>query len=883
MMASTTTITLLALTYFIFLSSAVPTQSDGFGGNHFSQGWNQGWNHFSQGGQPYSQGWHHSSRSAQQFPQSSQHLHQSSQHLHQSSQHTSQSSQHLHQSSQHTSQRSQHFAHSSQHSPQSSQHFHHSSEHSPQSSHRFHQSSHHFHQSSHHFHQSSHVTKSRSFVSSTSTMSSAPTASGTGGGLDPNAMSCQVALPANALTAEGLSTPWELLPPCSQAVSTQQAFAEAAVIDSNGQLSIYHPLIIDQGKTPQAAPVVPQLDGSAKIALFFGFNGDVLTLVDKNGQDTNTSPILKQLQCVNGLPGVQGDVFGQVSWCNTEPFWSAANAAVQNGQLDIPDLGNDDQGKSCPSSRSFEIIDQDQSDNLPTKYLLLPDGSTVQFTANNKAKFSDATEIDNASDESLIADFIDPAIGCTPFEVDSIDDPGSQVSSLATNELQAFFKQQEPVALVPLNDPDTLLTASGGESSAKTNAYRLGVNQPQLGSGSNTDDGSPTAYCDHMISIQPPFLASFQDQLTAVTTPDAGIGNNLFTFLCNRFLQSVTNLKCKNQNTPVKCQLDGNGAATACTIGNNNMNGGSSSKVHSSHAHGHSSRVHNSHSHGHSSRVHSSHAHHQSSAVHNSHAHGRSSRGHSSHFHGQSSRGHSSHAHSQSSRVQHSSHAHGQSFGAHSSHAHGQGFSEHSSQAHGQSFGPQSWGSPGQGFGAHNSFVQDQSSGTPGSVPNSQTATATSSAVYSQGSSKVSSAVHSQSAVAGSSPMHGQSSAPTSSAVRSQGPVGGSSPSPSQTSVAASSPAYNPSNIAPSSAVQDQSSAAGGSGEHSASYVADNSPVYGQSFTPTDSAAPTYGSIPHNFGTYSAYAGANKARGVREVTSTDTQPSATTYHRRKKP
>jgi hypothetical protein len=279
--------------------------------------------------------------------------------------------------------------------------------------------------------------------------------------LNPNAMNCQVVLPSNALTAEGLSTPWELLPPCSQAVSTQQSFAEAAVIDSNGQISIYHPLIIDKGKTPQAAPIVPRLDSGSQVALFFGFNGNVLTLVDSNGQDTNTSPTLGRLRCVNGLTGVQGDVFGQVSWCNTEPFWKATNAAVESGQLQIPALGTNGIGKPCLSARSFEIIDQDQSDNLPTKYLLLSDGSTVQFTAANQAKFSTATEIDNASDESLIADFVDPAIGCTPFKVDSIDDPGAQVASLATNELQALFTQQEPVALIPLNDPDTLLTASG--------------------------------------------------------------------------------------------------------------------------------------------------------------------------------------------------------------------------------------------------------------------------------------------------------------------------------------------------------------------------------------------------------------------------------------
>lgn len=420
----------------------------------------------------------------------------------------------------------------------------------------------HFH--AHHFH---YWGNSTAIQPASSTSAPATTATA---GLNPNAVDCQVMIPSNALTAEGLSTPWKLLSPCSQAVTCQQAFAEAAVIDSGGQISIYHPLIIDEGKTPQADPVFPVLGPGSQIALFFGFNGNTLTLVDSNGEGTNTSPILKDLQCVNGLPGTQGDVFGQVSWCNTEPFWNAVNAAVANGQLNVPSLGTDSLGNQCPSTRSFEIIDQDQSDNLPTKYLLLPDGSTAQFTAANQAKFTSAIEIDNASDEALIADFINPAIGCTSFQVDSIDDPGAKVSALSTQELQALIFQQEPVALVPLNDPDTLLTASQTESPAKTNAYRIGVNQPQLGSGFNTDDGSPTNYCNNLVDIQPRFLATFQSKFMSVTTPDAGIGNNLFTFLGNRFIQSFANLGCTNKNIPVSCTLDSSGAATSCSITLNN-------------------------------------------------------------------------------------------------------------------------------------------------------------------------------------------------------------------------------------------------------------------------------------------------------------------------
>ena len=385
--------------------------------------------------------------------------------------------------------------------------------------------------------------------------------------LDPNASDCKLVIPANALTAEGLSTPWILLPPCSQTQGGQQSFAEAAVIDASGQISIYHPLIIDQGKTPAAAPVVPNLGDGAQVALFFGFNGNSLTLVDSNGKDTNNSPDLASIKCVNGLPGVQGDLFGQVSWCNTDAFWNAANAGVASGKTVVSPLGQNSLGGDCLSSRSFQVIDQDQSDNLPTQYLLMPDGSTMQFTAANKAKFPQATVIDNASDEALIDLILDPVIGCTTYKVPSLDDPGAMVGSLATQELQASIFQKEPIALIPLNDPDTVLTSDGSESADKTNAYRIGVNMPLLGADSTTtDDGSGATYCDNMIVVQAPFLAQFQTALTAAATPDDTVGNNLFTFLANRYLQSITNLGCINTNIPITCVLDANQVATSCTI-----------------------------------------------------------------------------------------------------------------------------------------------------------------------------------------------------------------------------------------------------------------------------------------------------------------------------
>jgi hypothetical protein len=121
--------------------------------------------------------------------------------------------------------------------------------------------------------------------------------------LNASVVNCLITVPANPLSAEGLATPWLLQPPCSMSVVAQQAFVEAAVYDpATGDIGIYHPLVSDAGKTPAAPPVVPTLPANAVVGLWLGFNGGVLQMVDQNGLDTNQSPSLKSIDCVNGLP-----------------------------------------------------------------------------------------------------------------------------------------------------------------------------------------------------------------------------------------------------------------------------------------------------------------------------------------------------------------------------------------------------------------------------------------------------------------------------------------------------------------------------------------------------------------------------------------------------
>lgn len=406
---------------------------------------------------------------------------------------------------------------------------------------------------------------SKSIASKTAT---AVTASQTAAILNATVADCFITLPANPLTAAGLSTPFLLQAPCSMSVGTQQAFAEAAIFDpATGAISIYHPLVSDANKAVAAAPVVPAIPAGAVVALWFGFNGGNLVLLDANGKDSNNSPSLKGANCINGLPGAQGDVFGQVSWCNAEAWFAAANAGVSSGKTVIPDLGVDSLGNACPTSRSFAITDACPSDNVPTQYLLLPNGQIAQDTAANRAANPGATVINNASDEALLTNILDPLIGCTPFVAASLTDPGAKVPALALSELQASAKQQAPVGLVPINDPDCLLTASGATSIAKTNVYRLGVGQPIVAAGAN--DGTLVPYCQNMVSVQPPFLKGFQAKLSAQASPDTGVGSNLFTFLSNRYLMSLTQLTCPPTAIPfqpVVCALDGNGAAQSCVI-----------------------------------------------------------------------------------------------------------------------------------------------------------------------------------------------------------------------------------------------------------------------------------------------------------------------------
>ena len=379
---------------------------------------------------------------------------------------------------------------------------------------------------------------------------------------------CTIIVPMNALSAEGLSTPYQLVATdptagdCHEANVDQSAFVQAAILDpATGQISVYNPLVLDQGATPAVPPVVPTLPANAIVALWFGYNGDVLTL--SGAQDG----ALVAAQCVNGLPG---DNFGQYAYCNAPAFFKAAHRAIRRGQLSIPPLGTAVDGLPCPSVRDFYVVDQDQSDNLPLSYLIT-DSGMAQRTQANIAAFPTATTLGNPSDNRLVDVALDGALNCTPWKAPDLADPGQMVPALPLNELQARAYQRSPVALVPLGDPMSL--SSGKASLIKTNLYRRGVDQPMVWWA---DQASTARYCRQMVRIAPPRMTLDEAYLmpdathpTRGLSPDPGAADSLYTFMAQRFVASYDILNCAGLlglPDPVSVTADANGIVTGATI-----------------------------------------------------------------------------------------------------------------------------------------------------------------------------------------------------------------------------------------------------------------------------------------------------------------------------
>jgi hypothetical protein len=283
-----------------------------------------------------------------------------------------------------------------------------------------------------------------------------------------------------------------------------------------------------------------------------GFNGTNLVLQGRGA---------RQGGCVDALGQ---SVIGQVSACNAVSFYALANSEIAQGVLTVPPAGTSLDGQPCLTTRSFATIDQDQSDNVITSYLLNGNGQTAQNTAANAAAIAGATTLLNGSDDKLLAAFLDPANGCKAFTAPDTTDPAGTAGSQALNELSAAANQQGTIAVTPPNDEMTLV--NGAFSVAKTNVYRSLVDQPLLPGNVNATQVA-VDYCQNLVNIQPARNQLDMTRELNFGTPVAAVGNNLATFLGNRLSMSFVNLGCANfgLTNPATVTLDGNQVATAVT------------------------------------------------------------------------------------------------------------------------------------------------------------------------------------------------------------------------------------------------------------------------------------------------------------------------------
>jgi len=407
---------------------------------------------------------------------------------------------------------------------------------------------------------------------------------------------CGLIVPHNPLSATGLATPYLLTTvpggnpasECTQLNADARAFAQAVILNlDNGVLSVYNPLVITKGLNPPIAPFNATLPTNYVAGIWFGFNGDLLVLLDApspttaaGAADTGNSQVssLQQGACVNG-GGAKYSLFGQYSHCNANSFFAQANTLIISGLIKVPAPQLYFSGPQlntpffCPTVRDFSVVDQDQSDNVVTKYILVTKtNATAQDTAANEAKLTQQgvafTVISNPSDNGLVNGFLYPTLGNTALisaaakanlttsaigrqtnrscattskwlVTDLADPNGSKVAALGLDELQASVWQFFPVARIPALDP-MVVDAAGNPDLLKLNAYRTSVNQFPVTSLSLA---STRNYCNYYLKAASRIVA---DSIYTLGGPSPDADNaNLYAFLVTRYISSWSILTCQ--------------------------------------------------------------------------------------------------------------------------------------------------------------------------------------------------------------------------------------------------------------------------------------------------------------------------------------------------
>ena len=260
-------------------------------------------------------------------------------------------------------------------------------------------------------------------------------------------------------------------------------------------------------------------------------------------------------------------IIAQTSACNAAAFYADANFQIATGRLRVPRLGTGTDGQACESTESFSLIDQDQSDNVASEYLLNENGQTAQDTVANKnahGRRCGAHERQRRRAARLTSWTRRSAARRSRRRTAPARTAWTARRRL--NALSALVQQRGTRALLPVNDPQLLV--AGQFSIGKTNTYRMETDQPLLSPFTNKTQNAAT-YCQNMVNIQPGKLQLDTAKEVGFATPVPAVGNNLATFMGARLAASFTNLNCQNfgLTNPVTVTVDGNGVATAVTFG----------------------------------------------------------------------------------------------------------------------------------------------------------------------------------------------------------------------------------------------------------------------------------------------------------------------------
>ena len=378
-----------------------------------------------------------------------------------------------------------------------------------------------------------------------------PTASDTAAALAPPASmksntTCDIIVPANPLSAQGLATPYRLAGPggmtpaqsgCEMSNGARLgAFVQATILDpATGALSVYEPLVITQGTrpdTPGMKLIPPAIPADAVVTIDFGFNGTDLVQVGA------TPTTLADAHCVSGQAG---SAFGQTSSCNGGNFFTAVRQAERKGLLKVPSPGTSNviaasggslgTGRSCPVIRNFEVAGQAPGESVTTTYLLNPlTGQTAQNNSTSRSYVAGATLLHTNSANAVLDQYVDPILGCTPFEAPDLSNVNAATNSEALDEIAAGAYQPKIAALAPQHDP--------------------------------------ALYCQNLIDIQTPFLAANRRLLATGQSPVTATADTLLTFLANDLSASFSSLGCRQFHlaNPVTLTRNSAGVAIAATF-----------------------------------------------------------------------------------------------------------------------------------------------------------------------------------------------------------------------------------------------------------------------------------------------------------------------------